>query len=75
MVSKDNNWIEDSDVLSIVPTFGWMIQSTSEFRDSVQTRILNFLNRMNPVLAEFSLVNRQSNYQLYKDEPQLGEKL
>ena len=75
MVSKDDNWIEDSDALSIAPTFGWMIQSTSEFRDSVQTRILNFLNRMNPVLAEFSLVNRQSNYQLYKDEPQLGEKL
>ena len=75
MVSKNNNWIEDSDVLSIIPTFGWMIQSTSEFRDSVQTRVLNFLNRMNPDLAEFSLVNRQSDHQLYKDEPQLGEKL
>ncbi len=52
MLSKDDNWIEDSDVLSIFPTYVWSIQSTSEFHDRVQTRVLNVLNRINSDLAD-----------------------
>ena len=69
MVSKDDNWIEDSDVLFIFPTFVWTIQSTSEFQDRVKTRVLNVLNRMNPDLAEIPAGGSwQSEHQLYKEE-------
>lgn len=69
MLSKDDNWIEDSDVLSIFPTFVWTVQSTSEFHDRLQTRVLNVLNRMNPDLADIPAGESwQSDHQLYKDE-------
>ena len=69
MVSKDDSWIKDSDVLSIFPTFVWTIQSTSEFHDRVQTRVLDVLNRMNPDLADISAGKSwQSDHQLYRNE-------
>ncbi len=69
MLTKDDNWIEGSDILSIFPTFVWKIQSTPEFYEKVNTKILKALNRMNPDLANISLGDSwQSNLQLHKRE-------
>ena len=69
MPGKDDDWIEDSDVLSVFPTFVWTIRSTSEFQERVHTRVLNVLNRMNPDLADIPAGGSwQSDHQLYKDE-------
>jgi uncharacterized protein (TIGR02466 family) len=69
MLTKDDNWIEGSDILSIFPTFVWKIQSTPEFYEKVNTKILKALNRMNPDLANISLGDSwQSNLQLHKHE-------
>ena len=67
MLTKDDNWIEGSDILSIFPTFVWKIQSTPEFYEKVNTKILKALNRMNPDLANILLGDSwQSNQQLHK---------
>ena len=69
MVSKNDIWIKDSDVLSIFPTFVWTIQSTSEFHDRIHTKVINVLNRMNPNLADIPAGGSwQSDHQLYEDE-------
>ena len=69
MLTKDDNWIESSDILSIFPTFVWKIQSTPEFYEKVNTKILKALNRMNPNLANISLGDSwQSDLQLHKHE-------
>ncbi len=65
MLSKDDSWIEDSDILSIFPTFVWTIQSTSKFYEKVNSKILKALYQMNPDLADISLGDSwQSNQQL-----------
>ncbi len=69
MLTKDDNWIENSDVLSIFPTFVWTIQSTPEFYEKVNTKILKALNRMIPDLADIPPGESwQSNQQLHKRE-------
>ena len=69
MLTKDDNWIEDSDILSIFPTFVWTIQSTPEFYEKVNTKILKALNQMNPDLADIPPGDSwQSNQQLHKRE-------
>ena len=69
MLTKDDNWIENSDVLSIFPTFVWTIQSTPEFYENVNTKILKALNRMIPDLADIPPGESwQSNQQLHKRE-------
>jgi uncharacterized protein (TIGR02466 family) len=69
MLTKDDNWIEDSDILSIFPTFVWTIQSTPEFYEKVNTKILKALNRMNPGMADIPPGDSwQSNQQLHKYE-------
>ena len=69
MLTKDDNWIKDSDVLSIFPTFVWTIQSTPEFYETVNTNILKALNRMIPDLDDIPHGESwQSNQQLHKLE-------
>ncbi len=69
MLTKDDNWIETSDILSIFPTFVWKIQSTPEFYEQVNPAILKALNRINPDLAELRAGESwQSNQQLHKRE-------
>ena len=69
MLTKDDNWIENSDVLSIFPTFVWTIQSTPEFYEKVNTKILKALNQMNPDLADIPPSESwQSNQQLHRRE-------
>lgn len=69
MTSKNDNWIEDSDVLSIFPTFVWQIQSTPEFYEKVNSKILTVLNRMKPDLADIpSGGSWQSDQQLHRRE-------
>ena len=69
MLSKDDSWIEDSDILSIFPTFVWTIQSTSEFYEKVNSKILKALYQMNPDLADIPLGRSwQSHQQLHKRE-------
>ena len=69
MLSKGDSWIEDSDILSIFPTFVWTIQSTSKFYEKVNSKILKALYQMNPDLADISLGDSwQSNQQLHKRE-------
>ncbi len=67
MLIKHDNWIEDSDILSIFPTFVWKIQTTPEFYEKVNSKILKALNRMNPDLAEIPTGDSwQSHQQLHK---------
>ena len=69
MLTKDDNWIKDSDVLSIFPTFVWTIQSTPEFYETVNTNILKALNRMIPDLDDIPPGESwQSNQHLHKLE-------
>ena len=69
MLTKDDSWIKDSDVLSIFPTFVWTIQSTPEFYETVNTNILKALNRMIPDLDDIPPGESwQSNQQLHKLE-------
>lgn len=69
MSIKHDDWIEGSDVLSIFPTLIWKIQSTPEFYEKVNKKILNVLNRLNPALADIPRgASWQSNQQLHKNE-------
>lgn len=69
MATKDNSWIEDSDILSLFPTCVWKIQSTPEFYENVNTQILKALNELNPDLADIpSGSSWQSNQQLHRRE-------
>jgi len=51
MESKDK-WMEASEVLSIFPTFVWKIQLTAEFRQRVNSNILQLIDQIKPDLAE-----------------------
>ena len=67
MLTKDDNWIEDSDILSIFPTFVWTIQSTPKFYEKVNAKILKALNGLNPDLADIPPGDSwQSHQQLHK---------
>ena len=67
MLTKDDNWIENSDILSIFPTFVWTIQSTPKFYNKVNTKILKALKGLNPDLADISPGDSwQSHQQLHK---------
>ncbi len=67
MLTKDDNWIENSNILSIFPTFVWTIQSTPNFYNKVNTKILKALNGLNPNLASISPGDSwQSHQQLHK---------
>ncbi len=67
MLAKDDNWIENSDILSIFPTFVWTIQSTPDFYNKVNTKILKALKGLNPDLASISPGGSwQSHQQLHK---------
>ena len=69
MLTNDDNWIEDSDILSIFPTFVWKIESTPEFYEQANTKILKILNQLNPDLADIPPGGSwQSNQQLHKRE-------
>ncbi len=67
MLAKDDNWIENSDILSIFPTFVWTIQSTPDFYNKVNTKILKALKGLNPDPASISPGGSwQSHQQLHK---------
>jgi uncharacterized protein (TIGR02466 family) len=69
MLTKNDNWIENSDILSIFPTFVWTLQSTPKFYEKVNTEILKALNEMNPDLADIPPGDAwQSHQQLHKCE-------
>ena len=51
-MSEKDKWMEASEVLSIFPTFVWKIQLTSEFRQRVNSNILQLINQIKPDLAE-----------------------
>lgn len=69
MATKDNSWIEDSDILSIFPTCVWKIQSTPEFYEKANTQILKALDELHPDLADIPPGSSwQSNQQLYRRE-------
>ncbi len=69
MLTNGDNWIEDSDTLSIFPTPVWKIQSTPEFYEKANTKILKALTELNPDLADIPPGGSwQSNQQLHKCE-------
>ncbi len=69
MLTNGDNWIEDSETLSIFPTLVWKIQSTPEFYEKANTKILKALNELNPDLADIPPGGSwQSNQQLHKCE-------
>ena len=51
-MSEKDKWTEASEVLSIFPTFVWKFQLTSEFRQRVNSNILQVINQIKPDLAE-----------------------
>ena len=51
-MSKNDKWMEDSEVLSIFPTCIWKIQLRSGFRQRVTSKILQVINQINPDLAK-----------------------
>ncbi len=51
-ISKNDKWMEASEVLSIFPTFVWKIQLMSEFRRRANSNILQVINQIKPGLAE-----------------------
>ena len=69
MSTNGDNWIEGSETLSIFPTLVWKTQSTPEFYEKVNTKILKALNELNPDLADIPPGGSwQSNQQLHKCE-------
>lgn len=69
MATKDNSWVESSDILSLFPTFVWKIQSTPEFYEKVNAQIRNALNELNPDPSGIPPGSSwQSNQQLHKRE-------
>ena len=50
----DTHWIENSDVLSIFPTFVWTIQTNAEFHEPLNGRILGALNEINPKFSDIA---------------------
>ncbi len=69
MSTIDDSWIEESDILSIFPTFVWKIQSSPEFHQDVNSKVLKALNQLNPELAGIPPGSSwQSNQQLHKRE-------
>ena len=50
-MSEKDKWMEDSDVLSLFPTCVWKIQLTPEFRQTVNSKILQVIKQINPDLA------------------------
>ena len=51
-MSEKDKWMEASEVVSTFPTCVWKIQLTSEFRQRVNSNILQVLNQIKPDLAE-----------------------
>ncbi len=51
-MNPKDNWMEASEVLSVFPTCVWKIQLASEFRQSVNSSILQVINQIKPDLAE-----------------------
>ena len=67
MLTQDDNWIKNSDILSIFPTFVWTIQSTPKFYNKVNPKILKSLKGLNPDLADMPPGGSwQSHQQLHK---------
>ncbi len=67
MLIQDDNWIENSDILSIFPTFVWKIQSTPKFYNKVNPKILKSVKGLNPDLADMPPGGSwQSHQQLHK---------
>jgi len=51
-MSEKDDWLEDSDVLSIFPTCVWKVQLTSGFRQRANSKILQLIKQINPDLAD-----------------------
>ena len=51
-MSEVEKWMDASEVLSIFPTCVWKIQLTPEFRQRVNSNILQVINQIKPDLAE-----------------------
>jgi len=51
-MSEKDKWMEVSDVLAIIPTCIWKIQLTSEFREKVNSKILQVISQIKPDLTE-----------------------
>ena len=65
--------MEDSDVLFIFPTCVWKIQLTSEFRQRVNSQILQVINQVNPDLAEIPPGESWQSGQDLHDREQLAD--
>ena len=50
-MSEKDKRMEVSDALCIFPTCVWKIQLTSGFRQKINSKILQVINQINPVLA------------------------
>ena len=51
-MSEKDKWMEGSDVLSIFPTCVWKVQLTSAYHKSINSKILQAINEINPDWGE-----------------------
>ncbi len=68
-MSEKDKWMEVSDVLSIFPTCVWKIQLTPEFRQRVNSKILQIIKQIKPDLAKIPAGGSwQSGHDLHNSE-------
>ena len=73
MPGKTESWIKDSDIQSFFPTCVWSIQSTPEFHQPLNARILEALDQMNPELTEIPPARSWQSGQDLHEREEFGE--
>src|SRR5215216_1281254 len=67
MVTKDDAWIESSDVLSLFPTFVWNVQLKTELYEVINAKVLKVLNKIRQSLLTLKPGEAwQSHQELHK---------
>ena len=49
----EENWLQNSDVLTLFPTLVWKIQLLPEFAETQNLKIINALKKINPDVTDF----------------------
>ena len=49
----EENWLQNSDVLTLFPTLMWKIQLLPEFAETQNLKIISALKKINPDVTDF----------------------
>ena len=72
-MSEIGKWMEGSDVISIFPTCVWKIQLNSALSQTLNSKILQVINQINPDLAEIPPGESWQSEQDLHDREQLAD--